>query len=126
MSQVQTFGPTDVELNLVIPQDRTFSFPARLWNLNEDGSKSTPLDVTGYEAQMQIRAAVDAPAIIFDATPYIVVGGADGRITLTLTPAITAAFAWTGGVYDFLIKKGGVSTPLFYGRVSLKKAITRP
>ena len=76
-----------LNLTLFIWQGQTFNDQLKL--ANEDG---TPVDLTGYAAQMQARSDVTSLVPIFDwstATGEIVLGGANGTVTFNLSSEAT-------------------------------------
>jgi hypothetical protein len=91
------------------------------------GSAPAPVDLTGYSAGMQIRPFVLSTTLLFDATPYITLGGPAGTITLSIPGGITAALTWFSGVYDLLLlDQNGISTRLLSGQVTVCPGITAP
>jgi hypothetical protein len=91
----------------------------------------TAIDVTGYHAAMQIRETVDSATTLLSildtgTSPAIVVGTTDGKFTITLLAAVTAALDFETAVYDLKITSaGGIVTRLLEGTVFLSKAVTR-
>lgn len=91
------------------------------------GASQRPVDLTGYTAQMQIRAFALAPTILFDASADLVLGGPAGTITLTISPTDTESFTWWKGVYDILLTdSAGNVTPFLRGTVTVTPAVTQP
>jgi hypothetical protein len=89
------------------------------------GASSGPVDLTGYTANLQIRAFPLSATILFDASGDIVLGGTAGTITLTISATDTANFTWWQGVYDLLMtNSAGVSTRLLQGSVTVKPGVT--
>lgn len=69
---------------------------------------NVPLDLTGYEARMQIRATADAVATMLSITstgvsPAIVVTAATGVLTITIPATSTASLTAGSAVYDIEI-----------------------
>jgi hypothetical protein len=86
-----------------------------------------PVDLTGYTAQMQIKAFPLAPAVLYDASADLVLGGTAGSITLTISASDTETFTWWQGVYDLLLTSaGGQVTRLLSGLVTVSPAVTMP
>jgi hypothetical protein len=60
-----------------------------------------PLDITGWEAEMQVRAAVGAPTadITYTSSPAagLTIDGVNGKITLVIDPADTNDIATFAG-----------------------------
>jgi hypothetical protein len=88
------------------------------------------INLTGYTARMQVRAKRTNPEVLLELTTEnggIVLGGADGSVTLQASAVDTAAFTWTRGVYDVeLISAGGIVTRFIRGSVSVSPEVTRP
>lgn len=95
-----------------------------LWN-----GDSSPINLTGYTARMQIRKSATSSAALLELTTEnsrITLGGVAGTITLTLTAADTAAITWTSGVYDLeLVDSGGGVRRLIQGAVRVSREVTR-
>lgn len=99
--------------------ERVFTF------YNQDGT--TPFDLTGYSARMQIRRDIDATTTLLDLTTEngrIALGGAEGTITLTLTPGETAALT-DDGVYDLEISTAEAVYRVLKGAFRLDPEVTR-
>lgn len=89
------------------------------------GSPQIPVNLTGFTASMQIRAFPLSVAVLYDATPDLVVGTTDGTITLTIPAAVTETFTWWQGVYDLLMTSaGGQVTRLLSGQVTISPGVT--
>jgi hypothetical protein len=89
------------------------------------GSTPIPVDLTGYTATMQIRAAqlLIAP-LLYDASGDIILGGTSGTITLSIPSTATEDFTWFSGFYDlFLTSSQGIETPLLAGTVTIQQAV---
>jgi hypothetical protein len=90
------------------------------------GSDGTPIDLTGFTAQMMIRktATAASPAVL-DVAPTIT--ALEGKITLSLTDEVTSALpAPFSGVYDLELTDGsGTVTRLVQGRVTIDPGVTR-
>jgi len=76
-------------------------------------------DLTGYTAEMIIR---DKPRGTQLLTVSNTIDGANGKITLNLTPAQTTAITWKSAVYDLTITKTstGVTDALLYGGIRVQ------
>jgi hypothetical protein len=92
-------------------------------------ASGTPVDLTGYSAQMQVRKSVTSPDVIVElstANSRIVLGGALGTIVLTLTALQTSAITAKAGVYDLeLSASDGVVTRFLAGEVEISREVTR-
>jgi hypothetical protein len=110
--------------NLTIYQGATFR-QSIIWR-NAD---STPIDLTGYTARMQIRKSVRATTTEADMTTEnsgIVISALTGEIELNLTAVQTAAIDIQDGVYDLeLIDADGTVTRLMEGSVTVSPEVTR-
>lgn len=86
----------------------------------------TPINVTGWTAKMEIRPFVGVTPLLTvgTATGEIVVTGAIGLFTLTLT-ALQTDLLDRGGVYDVLLQPpSGQPIRLVEGRVHVSLAVT--
>lgn len=89
-----------------------------------------PVNLTGYTARMQIRNSLESTTAIHEMTTAvdggIVLGGADGTITLSIPAATTAGFDFDSAVYDLeLVSSTGVVTEVAAGAVTLVREVTR-
>jgi hypothetical protein len=93
---------------------------------NDDG---TVKDLTGYTGRMQVRATVDAVAILMEASTAlstIVIDGPNGTVAVTVPADVTGAMTWTSGVYDLEVSTGPTNViRLVEGFASLSKEVTR-
>lgn len=99
--------------------ERVFTFYA------QDGT--TPFDLNGYSARMQIRRDVNAVTTLLDLTTEngrIALGGTEGTIALTLTPAETATLT-DDGVYDLEIRTDDAVYRVLKGAFRLDPEVTR-
>lgn len=101
------------------------------WELNgccgcdTAGASPEPVDLTGYTANMQIRAFPLSPSVLYDASADIVLGGTAGTITLTISAADTETFTWWTGVYDLLLTSPtSVVTRVLQGTVTVSPGVT--
>lgn len=91
---------------------------------------NTPIDLTGYTAQMQIRETLDSSTVIHELTS--VVGGgisidtANYTVTINIPANTTRNFDFTTAVYSLeLTNPSGVVTTLVTGNLTLVREITR-
>jgi len=123
--------------NLNIEQGATF-IRVFLWQVggttdcggcSTSTSTATPVDLTGFSADMQIRQTQQSTTILYEgstANGNIVLGGTAGTITLTIPSTTTAGFTWLRGVYDMnLTSAGGIVTRLLQGTVVVSPEVTR-
>lgn len=89
------------------------------------GATTTPVDLTGYTANMQFRQYPGAPSVLFDCSPYLVLGGPAGTITLTIPAAQTTTFTWYQAFYDLILTDAtGNVTRLLEGTVTVSTGVT--
>jgi hypothetical protein len=87
----------------------------------------TPKDITGYTARMTVRDRIGGTALaeLTSAADEIIIDATNFTITLVLLPAVTAAFAWTKGVYDLeMVSPTGRVTRILAGNITLVKEST--
>lgn len=107
---------------LAVPQGITFR---RRFHWSLDG---VAVDLTGWDAHMQVRRFASADTVLADLTPGAgITLGADGYIDLMLTAGQTAELPVTKAVYDLrLIQPGGGDTIGFLtGPFTVTPAVTR-
>lgn len=113
------------ELNIVIDQGSTFVMTI---TLTTDGT--TPIDITGYSARMQMRTSHGAAATALDLST----GGGEitlsdptaGEYTVTVDDATTAALTPGSYVYDFeSVDTGGAVTRIIEGSAVVSPEVTR-
>ncbi len=89
----------------------------------------TPVDLTTFDARMQIRETAASTTIIFELTvsnSRIVLGGINGTIALIVAAADTATIDAGSYVYDLeLISPGGDVTRLLEGDAIVTAEVTR-
>ena len=112
-------------LNLVIEQKAAFER-----RLVYQDVTNRPVNLTGYTAKLQVRATVDAVAVLLELSTEnggIVLGGKSGRIDLYISGAATTALNWTTGVYDLiLIPPNGRPRRLVEGTMTVTPGVTTP
>jgi hypothetical protein len=88
-----------------------------------------PKDISGYTARMQLRRSLADSTILLDLTSgagQLLVGTANGLVTLTLTATATAALSFATAVYDLeLVSGSGVVDRIAQGKITLSKEVTR-
>lgn len=92
----------------------------------------TPVDITGYTAHAQLRRRVGQPVWLdLTSSPLagIVLGGATGTVTITVSRANTTSDDWSSyveGVWDLeMTSPGGIVTRLVQGKVTVSQDVTR-
>ena len=108
--------------NFVLDQGST-------WNLNivyKDPS-GTPINLTGYTAEMQIRETPSNNSVLTLSTGGngIVITGSTGNIALTATDEQTGAIDSGMYVYDLELNIAGVRTRLIQGSVTVSAEVTQ-
>jgi hypothetical protein len=91
-------------------------------------SEGDPIDLTGYDARMQIRQTYDAPVIIELTTGTeggITLGDALGTITITIPADKTEEFIFKKAKYDLELVLGTNVQRVLQGDVLLSKEITK-
>jgi hypothetical protein len=91
------------------------------------GATTAPVDITGYTATMQFRPWPGSPTLLFDASPYLVLGGPAGTISLTVPSAVTEAFTWYTGVYDLFLYAPAptyAATALLAGQATVTQSVS--
>ena len=90
-------------------------------------ANATPVDLTGYTADLKIRQTVNSPTVIYEASTTngaIVLGGTAGTIALTIPASATATFTFVRGVYNLtLTSAAGVVTRLLQGSVIVSPSV---
>jgi hypothetical protein len=90
---------------------------------------NTPVPLTGYTAQMQIRETLESTAVIHQLTTGgngIVINTSDSTIFVTIPAAVTRNFTFDTAVYSLeLTDSSGVVTPFIAGNLTLVKEVTR-
>jgi hypothetical protein len=107
--------------NLVCDQATTFNFQFQILN------NQTPWNLTGYTGTMTIRPFVGATTITTVASTAngaMVLDALNGRITVTLSAATTAAIVAGRYAYDLVLNSGGEITRILEGKFIVTGAVT--
>lgn len=95
--------------------------------ITKDG---TPVDLTGYDAKMQMRSAAESPTVLleFSLGSGILLTAAQGKVHLSKTAAETAALTFNSALYDLRLvaPDSKVLPPPISGSVTVVKMITQP
>lgn len=119
------------EVNITIEQGADFD---KTWTYYSGATSSTtPVDLTGATAKMQIRRVLGDPSAVLSisTTPNandskIVLGDAAGTIRVFIDYVDTAAMVGDDGVYDLEITySGGVRERFIKGTVTISKEVTK-
>lgn len=118
--------------DLLVEQGATYerSFVWSTVNPTNSRLPPTPVNLTGYSAEMQIRSAVNSGTILFTATTgnnKLVITAATGSVKLIIPATDSAAWTWTDGVYDLELTNPvtGYVKRLVQGAVKVSKEVTR-
>jgi len=117
---VQTPG----KLNLVAYQGASWDYTLT-WLAG-----GSAVDLTGYDARMQVRESYDSEHVILDlvAGTGITLGGTAGTIYLEADATTTAAFDGVPNkqfIYDLELENAGVVTRLVEGTFTINPEVTR-
>lgn len=93
-------------------------------------SDGDAVNISGFTARMQVRSvySVAGPAISLTTSGGggIVLGGAAGTVTVTVSDAVSAKIIPKNYVYDIeLVSSGGVVTKLIRGKIKVLPEVTR-
>ena len=132
---LNTDGYRDCEPRMatVVDQDTlAIDFDSGSLSAYQDGGVLTyypPLDLTGYEARMQIRASRNAAAVLLELNTDnggIVITAATGTIERRIAATDTADLSFLTGVYDLeLTRPDGFVVRLAQGAVNVVPEVTR-
>lgn len=112
--------------NMSCWQGATFGYTFT-WQL-QAGTVTSPVDLTGYSARMQVRRTYDSTAVALTLTSSsgIVLGGTAGTIILDANPTTTAAIPAGQYVYDLeMVTAGSAVTRLLQGTFIVDPEVTR-
>lgn len=113
------------KLKLRIEQGATFR-KLIAWKTKETRQ---PIDLTGCTARMHVRSSIKATTPLLVLTTEnnrILLGGADGTITLDLSDEITAGITWLSAVYDLeIVFPNGTVRRLVQGSITVSQEVTR-
>lgn len=91
-------------------------------------SNDQVVNLTGATARLQIRPYVSSGQTLLELTTAngkLVIDGAAGKITMTITPADTDGIDFDTAVYDLEVVQGGSVTRLLEGTVYFSRQVTR-
>lgn len=113
------------EETLLIPQGATYVHTFYYVGVDE----VTPVPITGYSAQIQIRATIDSSTILYDSDTggdFTITDDVNGEFTLEIPAATTEAWTFTEAVYDIELTTGA-SKKIRYlkGSVEVDPEVTR-
>lgn len=112
------------EYDITVEQGATFQL-----NITWKNPDTTPVNLTGYTARMQIRekhSSTTALVSLTSAAGDIVLGGVLGTIVVTIPATVTDDLTIKRGVYDLeLISGSSFVTRLIEGCVNVTPEVTR-
>ena len=111
--------------NLVCEQATTFNFQFVIQD--ETNGVVTPWNLTGYTATMTVRPFVGSDTttlVASTANGAIVLGGANGRITVTVASTVTEDLTPSRYAYDLVVNSGGTITRVLEGRFVVTGGVT--
>ena len=107
--------------NLVCDQATTFNFQFQILNDN------VPWNLTGYTGTMTVRPFVGAnttTVVASTANGRMNLDPSNGRITVTLSAAITGAISAGRYAYDLVLDSGSTVTRILEGKFIVTGAVT--
>ena len=113
---------TPGKYNFICPQGATFS-KQLTWTIDDD-----PVDLTTYEARMQVREKHSSTSTIVSLTTGngdITLGGIAGTILIEIPAEITKNFVAKDYVYDLEMVASSVVTRLLEGKFMVTPEVTR-
>jgi hypothetical protein len=109
------------KFNLVCDQATTFNFQ---FVIQDDG---VPWNLNGYTGTMTVRPFVGASTttiVASTANGRMVLDAALGRVTITISSALTGAISAARYSYDLVLDSGTVITRILEGRFIVTGAVT--
>jgi hypothetical protein len=109
------------KFNLVCDQATTFNFQ---FVIQDDG---VPWNLTGYTGTMTVRPFVGASTttiVASTANGRMVLDAALGRVTITISSALTGAISAARYSYDLVLDSGSVVTRILEGKFVVTGAVT--
>jgi len=96
-----------------------------------DSSLSVPMDLTGWDARMMIRASrrsTGSPLVSLTSNPAagLTVNGIAGQISIHIDGDDTSAYTWFNGQWDLEAFNGSSIKEAAYGNVSIRAEVTHP
>ena len=109
--------------NLVCDQATTFNFQFQILN------DQTPWNLSGYTGTMTVRPFVGAnttTVVASTANGRMVLDPGTGRVTVTLSAAVTGAISASRYAYDLVLDSGSTVTRILEGKFIVTGAVTNP
>ena len=110
------------KFNLVCDQATTFNFQ---FVIQDDG---VPWNLNGYTGTMTVRPFVGASTttiVASTANGRMVLDAALGRVTITISSALTGAISAARYSYDLVLDSGTVITRILEGKFIVTGAVTK-
>lgn len=110
--------------NWEVDQNTTFRFVVEYKDDN-----NLPISLVGASAKMQVRDTKGGSKLAFTLTSQpsggITIDGANGKITVVMTPAQTSKLFYPKASYDIMLTdSNGTKTKLVEGFISLSRSVT--
>jgi hypothetical protein len=95
----------------------------------ETGEPSSPVDLSGYTAKMQVRSKPESKAVILELSTSngrIVLNETTGSIRLFVAATDTENLSsCKDAVYDLFLYNGATKTPVLKGNVIISETVTK-
>jgi hypothetical protein len=118
----------------IIEQGSTTNFEVRYLD-----DSSNPIDLSGYQARMQLRPTVDSDTILLSLSSSLQTDGtglnmsgstgvlplSSGSIGVYISAATSSALTFSEAVYDLEISNATTVTRLLQGKIKLSREVTR-
>jgi len=110
-----------------IDQGSTFEL-----NIQAQNSDKSVMDLTGYDARMQVRETIDSSTVLLSASTgdgRITINAPGGIVMIRVGADVTTVLTFNTAKYDVEIYKAGDLTTvkrLVQGNISLHPEVTRP
>lgn len=112
------------DINLEIAQGATFNF-----NITYKDYNNNPIDVTGVTAALHMRKTAKSTSLLYemtDANGKLIIGGANGIISGSISAADSTAFTWIDAVYDLELTFPNAEVKrILNGTVLIDKEVTK-
>ena len=111
--------------NLVCEQATTFNFQFIIQD--ETNGVVTPWNLTGYTATMTVRPFVGSSTttlVASTANGRIVLGGSNGRVTVTVASSVTEDITPARYSFDLVVNSGGTITRILEGKFVVTGGVT--
>lgn len=97
----------------------------RSWPLTNPDT-GLPMDLTGWTVHGQVRETPESATVLYEWQSPGNAHTADGKVTITVAPAVSAAWLWSRGVYDIeATSPSGQVVRVSEGQVTVSREVTR-